>query len=365
MTQWLLAKGGGLSMIFADGENFSVSCIEEQPSEETIIYTGTQENMYLSKRYRQQQDILGKVDAMRMAMEAYKNDSDSSTLKPFFEEALHKQELAYNHLQEETANSPLYAARFAQIVDITRGLPPTLATNQGETGKLLKDFVLNKLDIPALYTSGHWAGVLDEFMNWYTSNDTVRAAFIPDVMHLLKRTSSDEAYAALAEKAISLCEKKSWQDQQIELAFFLLNDDRIKVPTGRVASLYTQLKIRKGSKAPALTQGALPKKKTILVFYDSSCGNCTAQLEKLSELYPQLVKQGYEVVSVSSDSDKDIFEAYKEKLPWKAVYCDFEGFAGKNFLNYGIVGTPTIYLIDGNGIVQGRYAKTADIPINN
>ncbi|GAB6121052.1 redoxin domain-containing protein [Dysgonomonas termitidis] len=362
MTQWQLTGGGGLDMIFAGGENFSVSCPEAQPSEETIVYTGTRENVYLNSRYRRQQDILGRIDAMRMAAEAYK---DNNELLSIFNTELQNQEQAYTLLQEETAANPLYAARFAQVVDVTRGLPPVLASGQEEIAGLLKDFVLDRLDPEALYTSGHWAGVLEQLMDWYSYKEENRPAFISDMIRLVNRISSDEAYAALCEKVIVFCEKKGWHDQQIEFAFFLLNDDRIKEPEGKVASVYTLLKIRKGSKAPALSQGKLPEGKTLLVFYESGCNACENEMQQLKGNYPLLREKGYEVVSVAADKDEAVFKNTSGTFPWKARYCDFRGFGGTDFTTFGVIGTPTFYVIDGQGILQGRYARLADTGILN
>lgn len=359
MTQWMLVNGGGLDIIFAGEERFSVSCPEAEPSEESITYTGSRENVYLYPRFRRQQDILGKADAMRIAAEAY---NDNPELLSFFDTELQKQARAYNRLQEETAVNGLYAARFAQIADISRGLPTVFTADQQLTDSLIKDFILNKLDMETLYTSGHWDNVLQQFTDRYIYDEKVQRQFIPDAIRLLNRTQSGEAYAALAENVIIACEKQNWYDREIELAFFLLNDDRIKQPEGKTAVLYTLLKVRKGGKAPALTQGTLPATKTILAFYDSGCGTCTGQMGRLAEMYPRLKAQGYEVVSLSSDSDKGAFDAYAENLPWESKYCDLEGYAGKDFRNYGIMGTPTFYLLDAEGIIQGRYAQVEDIP---
>jgi hypothetical protein len=360
MTRWLLTKGGGLTMIFSGGEDFSVSCTEAQPSDESIIYSNTSENNYLNSRYKRQQNIFNKVEAMRMATKAYQDDTD---LLPAFNEELQKQEQAYDRLQVETESNPLYAARFAQIVDLMRGLPRTLSSDDVEENeKQMKEFIINQLDIDALYTSGHWSSMWEQWLSWYTHDkENHLPQLVPDAKCLLARTRSDEVYAALAEQIVSVCDKRNWYDQEIELAFYLLNEDRIKQPKGEIASVYTLLKIRKGLKAPALLQGTFPEKKTILVFYDSNCGNCTKQLGKLAEDYPEWQKKGYEVVSVSADSNKGMFESYAEKLPWKDKYCDFEGFAGKDFINYGVMATPTFYLLDDKGIVQGRYARVEDI----
>jgi hypothetical protein len=85
------------------------------------------------------------------------------------------------------------------------------------------------------------------------------------------------------------------------------------------------------------------------------------KLKKLAKQYPGLKKKGYEVVSIAADNDRVTFENYAARLPWKDRYCDFEGFAGKDFRNYGVIGTPTFYVIDGQGMIQGRYARVEDI----
>ncbi|MBF0651965.1 redoxin domain-containing protein [Dysgonomonas sp. GY75] len=358
MTQWLLANGGGLSMIVAGGENFSVSCTEAQPSEENIIYKNTSENNYLNTRYKRQQDILGKIDAMRMATEVYKNDAD---LLSIFNTELQKQERVYKLLQAETASNPLYAARFAQVVDVTRGLPPVPVSGPDEIAGSLNDYVLDSLDIDALYTSGHWAGVLEQLMDWYSYKEENRAAFIPAMTRLARRASAEEIYAALCEKVIVFCEKKGWHDQELEFAFFLINDDRIREPEGKVASLYTLLKLRKGSKAPALSRGAFPRGKVLLVFYESGCNACDNELQQLKGNYPLLREKGYEVVSISADKEEQIFRNTSAAFPWQARYCDFRGFSGTDFTNYGVMGTPTFYVIDGQGMIQGRYVRVEDI----
>ena len=86
-------------------------------------------------------------------------------------------------------------------------------------------------------------------------------------------------------------------------------------------------------------------------------------MSKLAEKYTELKKRGYEVVSISADNDKTMFDIYAAKLPWKDKYCDFEGFAGKDFRNYGVMGTPTFYVLDAKNIVQGRHARVEDIDI--
>ena len=70
--------------------------------------------------------------------------------------------------------------------------------------------------------------------------------------------------------------------------------------------------------------------------------------------------RGIEVISIAADHDKTIYENTASRFPWKNKLCNFKGFEGENFKNYGIIGTPTFYLIDNKGIIQGKYATLAD-----
>jgi len=48
-------------------------------------------------------------------------------------------------------------------------------------------------------------------------------------------------------------------------------------------------------------------------------------------------------------------------LQWADKLCDYKGFDGDNFRNYGIVGTPTYILIDKERIIRGRYVQLREL----
>ena len=177
---------------------------------------------------------------------------------------------------------------------------------------------------------------------------------------LLERADSDRIYTTLAENLFAICETMGWNDLEEQLAYYLINSGRIENPAGKLKLLMTVYKLKTGGEAPALTQGALPAGKVLLVFYETGCGNCTTEMQQLKDNYPLLKEKGYEVVSVSADVDKNIFENTAGSFPWKDKYCDLQGFQSPDFENFGIIGTPTFYVIE-NGIVQGRYARLEDM----
>ncbi|MCL2652055.1 MAG: thioredoxin family protein, partial [Candidatus Azobacteroides sp.] len=66
--------------------------------------------------------------------------------------------------------------------------------------------------------------------------------------------------------------------------------------------------------------------------------------------------KGIRVISIAADHDENVFEYHAKDFPWTDKLCDYQGFEGNNFKNYGVVATPTIYLIDENGNIQGKFA---------
>ena len=118
-----------------------------------------------------------------------------------------------------------------------------------------------------------------------------------------------------------------------------------------------------GHLAPEIRIGEesfLPKN-SLLIFYETGCGNCHNELEELKNKYSLLSGNQIRVISISADISEEVFEYTSSGFPWEDKICDFEGFDGMNFRNYGIVGTPTFILIDQDGIVRSRYAQLKEL----
>lgn len=118
-----------------------------------------------------------------------------------------------------------------------------------------------------------------------------------------------------------------------------------------------------GQRAPAI-EGAgpmpsPPPSATILLFYEDGCRNCEAIIGELMDAYEILESMNVRVITVSSDTDPRIFETHVAMMPWSDKICDFQSFAGPNFRNYSVASTPTMWVIDGNGIVTGQF-RTLD-----
>jgi hypothetical protein len=84
-------------------------------------------------------------------------------------------------------------------------------------------------------------------------------------------------------------------------------------------------------------------------------------MELLIKKYPEIKSRSVRIISISGGNDKSVFEQEKKLYPWPDKLCDFEGYAGKNFINYGIMGTPTFFLLDKDGIVLKRFAQISGL----
>ncbi|MDL2257500.1 thioredoxin family protein [Bacteroidales bacterium OttesenSCG-928-I14] len=361
MGRWLLKNGGGLDFV-VNGEDFTVSCSEAMPSDESIIYTGSPENDYFRNYFFRQQAIFRKMDVMNMGIEAYIKERDNPICVLFHSEK-EKQLAEFKDLVQETQTSSFYAAKFRRMSDFLNGYPMYVIYSYDEEGQenMLKDrrrYVEEELDMEALFTSGLWKELISQSVGLYENE----AAFISAMRHKLKAVRSQKIYECLAADLVSICEQYNWYEQEKQLIYFLIEDGRITEPTGRLKQVLTLYSLDKGGPAPALSNGK-KLKNTVLVFYETGCNSCDNEMQRLKGNYSLLKERGYEVVSVSADNDMQIFDDTAKSFPWKDKYCDGEGFEGDDFRSYGVMGTPTFYVIDKKGIVQGRYARLVDTGI--
>lgn len=105
-----------------------------------------------------------------------------------------------------------------------------------------------------------------------------------------------------------------------------------------------------------VTPEAQSEKKLILIdFWYSNCGNCIAQFETLKELYKKYHAQGFDIVSISTDTDKKI-QAWRKAvsrfaLPW-VQYLDLNGEKAESL---NIHDYPFNFLIDGQGNILHKH----------
>ncbi|MFT4073759.1 MAG: thioredoxin family protein [Dysgonamonadaceae bacterium] len=338
------------------GEDMSLSCDDIYPHGGNVVFRNSPENEFLQSSFIAQAVRRQKIGLYSELERLYSGDDIQHTIIENEKKRLGQEQVAF---ECSLKNNPLYAARFLELHNFLNNKVATLFAADSLQRESVRRFVADSLDMHRLYTSGMWFNVLNGMLVLYSKDSPRHSDFVTDMAKVLARCN-EKVYLALVDNLFSICEATGWNDLEEQLAYFLMADGCIKNPTGKLRKLISRFKLIPGSEAPALVAGSLPRSKTLLVFYETGCGPCENELLQLKANYPLLKEKGYEVVSVSADADKQIFLNTAETFPWKGKYCDGKGFSGADFRNYSVMGTPTFYVIDENGTVQGRYARLAD-----
>lgn len=359
MATALIGTEGAQMDFILNGENMRMSCTEEHPHGGNVVFENSAENESLQRWFMGQSVLQQKLENLFYLQGLYKKEDSFYKSLENEKKSLESQLSA---IENEIEKSGLYAAGFMRLHKfLANDIAPLVFADSARMAKT-RSYITDTLDLQALYTSGLWFDVLNGSLALYDMQSPYHNEFVKDMAKLLSR-ADDKVYTGLAENLFAICESTGWNDLEEELAYFLINDGRIKEPTGKLKMLMTLFKLSKNSPAPELSQGKLSTGKTILVFYESGCGPCENEMQQLKGNYPLLKEKGYEVVSVSADTDEAVFRNTSESFPWEEKYCDLQGFKSPDFINYGVIGTPTFYVIDKTGIVQGRYSRLDDTEI--
>jgi peroxiredoxin len=377
MTRWMLKTGGGLDMIYV-GKDFSVECLSEQPNDKNIIYTGNPENDYLKGQHNRQQIILDKLGAINHFLQVYTQTDD--LYQTISKEQAHMRR-QFEQLQEARVGSPLYAARFGEIVDFTKGVADKVYENPADHTVYFNDFVTHTLKFKELYTSGHWDQVLNQWLMMNIGSATEYAEFKDRLEVAIKRIVEDDILAGFAEIAVPLLVQKGKDDLLLPIKVHLDKhphaNSRLSATAKRMLASFKILTGKKGPdlmfQAPALTKTGLVDQDilletdkldadyTLLLFYQGECPLCEDTLIDLANKYQWLKDRNVRVIAISADETEQAFEKRLPYHQWPDNYCDFTGMGGMNFKNYTVLGVPTLYLLDQEGIVLKKTAMVQEL----
>lgn len=222
--------------------------------------------------------------------------------------------------------------------------------------------VLNDVDVDKLYYSRFWFFAIDGLLRLSNGQE----GFAQDMIRLIDKTKTDKVFVALVEDAIVILNQYGLDDAFDIIIPHVQKTGRIEYPQGNIYDAFAMAKVTKGSKAPEVVglkklKKGEESKYTLLVFHQPGCENCHEQLAILGKKYDSFQKLGVRVVSISGALDKKDYQEEAKAFLWNDKLCDFGGFAGANFQNYGVIATPTLYLLDESSTVLGRFAKILDV----
>lgn len=274
----------------------------------------------------------------------------------------------YSIIQDKVAptqDTTLYAYHFIELISYMQQLNKVASSNVSLNEKFnTRQFGLEKLDLNRLYTSSLWVYIIDGLVTTSPTQESLGK----DMIKLLSRCDDQEIFEHLSENLITITEQFGLDESFDIIVPYIKKTGRIKIPTGNMFYAFALAKIQRGIIPPPIEGLKTPLTDsnatgTLLAFYQPDCDNCHAQMDLLIKDYPKLKEKGIRIISISSDSNQDSFKKDIKRYPWEDAdkLCDFKGFGGKNFMNYGIMSTPVFFLLDKDKKVVKRYALVTDI----
>jgi thiol-disulfide isomerase/thioredoxin len=91
----------------------------------------------------------------------------------------------------------------------------------------------------------------------------------------------------------------------------------------------------------------------LLDFWGTGCAPCMAKLPELKSLYEKYRRQGFEVIGIGMNSEKDdVLRVIREKaIPWPVAMAE-NGQTNGIARDCGVDAVPDYWLIDSKGIVR-------------
>ena len=159
-----------------------------------------------------------------------------------------------------------------------------------------------------------------------------------------------------------LLERHSLFQASEYLALKMLNETSCTLDSDLAKQLESYRAMKKGNIAPDINFGNfvylngmkqsifgkltnLTTPYTLVVFGASWCPKCAEELPKVIQNYVKWRNLGLEVIYVSLDTEKQVFEQAVKSYPFFA-YCDYKKWDSPVVKDYYVFGTPTFYLLN-------------------
>jgi thiol-disulfide isomerase/thioredoxin len=220
-----------------------------------------------------------------------------------------------------------------------------------------------------LYKSGLLKDAIENHF-WLLENmgqplDNVYKESFISIDFLLKNLSTDEKkFNIITKYLFDLLERQSLLKASEYLALKVLTQNSCNVNENLAKQLESYRAMKKGNTAPdilfsgdVLKNGLAiktPKKLSdiqsaykVVIFGASWCPKCAEELRQLLPLYDKWKLKGLEVVFVSLDTDKSIFEGFTNIFPFMSM-CDYKKWDSNAAKDYYVFASPTMFLLDKN-----------------
>ena len=99
-------------------------------------------------------------------------------------------------------------------------------------------------------------------------------------------------------------------------------------------------------------------KPVVIRFWADWCKYCEGEMKAIEAVWQRQKQKGLEVIAVNAGQDRKTVEAFIGKIG--VTYPALLDERSKIAKQYGVVGLPTTYFVDGKGIVRAKLIGEAD-----
>ena len=275
-----------------------------------------------------------------------------------------KDTLAYNNLWDKKGNQSKW------VNQVLEELYPSLrqVVEQKSAYEALMTNDKQNADALVSQSQGKVSSVVQKYQNEYNEIDSYLSSRLKDA---IKSNKQDicvlmfldifprEQNAALHKEVITALHEKYPEHLIVKDRWNYMNSPASKVAIGAIAPDLEfpdpEGKMRKLSD--------LRGKVVLLDFWASWCGPCRRENPNVTRIYSQYHDKGFEVFSVSLDSDaaswKRAIEA--DKLVWPNHVSDLKKWQSQAAAIYGVRSIPSTFLLDKEGRIVQRDLRGADL----
>jgi hypothetical protein len=322
---------------------------------EYVNFPGSRENSFLYRMFKEKELNLNRNAWIKFGMELY---DPKSIIYKLLEKENKENKKQMLSIAGRIKESGLYASGLLDIMDYINDMDAAMNVGDALSSRQIKAYFHGQMDWKTLYTSGRLWQLVNIYYARLFEKETL---YVEDIMPLFGQLQ-EPIRSAFLETVYETCEKLGWDAAKDRIVSYIYEHKIIlDVQNDNLKRILSSEKTQRGKPAPPVKGLADDNFDgiTFILFYESGCDHCMAQLEEFKKHYVLLHNSGVKVVSVSADIDERVYEYYSRSFPWNDKICDYKGFMGENFINYAIIGTPTIFVI-GNGIIIGRYSNLSE-----
>lgn len=345
-------------IVLLNNENFQMQWKDMQDFK-TLHFTNSPENEAFAQSIALSQETEQKLAGLKYLLPQYETQSDAHIW--LAQETADQENKFPAFIKTLPANS--YAAYYLQIRKLIMDMPLTANRYIDRMSQHEIDFKNINFNDDQLWTSGLVAELCNGFYQLMESSHldiekvTEHCNRATDVW-LKSLANNSTKQQAVAEHVFKWLEKRSLLQAAEYLAKVMLNQTHCVLSEKSINLFEQYRKMGIGNTASNIIFDnkknilkikdlkSINSKYKLVIFGASWCPNCQIDFPKWKENYVALKeKYDLEIVYISIDTDKKVFEDYYKESPFITL-CDFKGWKTQAAKAYYVFATPTYILLD-------------------